>query len=249
MKIVSLVPVAQQSARVQALLTRWRPQVEQINDNDHILEVCEDRLQLRFSDQPKVGSVAVDFTDGTSEYRRKSGGGKGQMIAKAVGIKQGILPIIVDATAGFGRDAFILASLGCRVHMLERSPVMALLLEDGLGRAKMDKKIGAWLSERLSLDFQDSRQGLASLPFKPEVIYLDPMYPEKKKSALVKKEMRILKSLVGDDLDGDMLFDEAFKMAKNRVVVKRPIHAVWMKDQRPNMSFETKRNRFDLYLV
>jgi len=249
MNIVLLTSLEEQSSRLQALLTRWRPRIEQINGNDHILEVCEDCFQLRLSSQPKVGAVSVDFLAPTAEYRRKFGGGKGQIIAKAVGIKQGIFPSIVDATAGFGRDAFVLASLGCRVHMLERSPVMVLLLEDGLERAKMDEEIGGWVSERLSLDFQDSCEGLASLPFKPDVVYLDPIYPEKKKSALVKKEMRILKSLVGKDTDADTLFKVALGVAQGRVVIKRPVHAGWMNDQKPNMSFETKKNRFDLYLV
>ena len=82
-------------------------------------------LELRKLDEPKLGPVFVDFVEGAVAHRRKFGGGRGQSIAKAVGLKSGANPTVVDATAGLGRDAFVLASLGCRVTMLERHPVVA----------------------------------------------------------------------------------------------------------------------------
>ncbi|MGL4755264.1 MAG: class I SAM-dependent methyltransferase, partial [Aeromonadaceae bacterium] len=104
-----------------------------------------ERLELRKLDEPALGAVYVDFVGGAVAHRRKFGGGRGQSIAKAVGLKSGANPSVVDATAGLGRDAFVLASLGCRVLMLERSPVVAALLQDGLVRGYADAEIGAWL--------------------------------------------------------------------------------------------------------
>ena len=140
-------------------------------------------------------------------YRRKYGHAGGEAISKAVGIKKGHRPNVVDATAGLGSDAFVLATMGCRVHMIERSDVIAKLLEDGLRRAEQDKKIGTLIKEKLSLTCGDSRQELLQVPFEPEVIYLDPMFPQKEKSALVKKEMRMLQEVVGQDTDADELLN------------------------------------------
>ena len=219
-----------------------------LNDQ-YVLETFEDRLQLKKQGEPKLGAIYVDFISSKSEYRRKHGGGRKQAIAKAVGLKKGATPSVVDATAGLGRDAFVLASLGCRVHMIERSPAVAALLEDGLNRAKMDPEIGGWVSQLMSFDSGDSCQILLSLPFKPDVITLDPMYPEKRKSALVKKEMRVFKDLVGNDPDAGDLLNIALKVACGRVVVKRPAHADWLTEQKPDTSIMTKKNRFDIYLV
>ena len=110
-----------------------------------------ERLELRKLDEPKLGAVFVDFVEGAVAHRRKFGGGRSQSIAKAVGLKAGANPLVVDATAGLGRDAFVLASLGCRVVMLERSPVVAALLADGLTRAYADAEIGLWMQQRMTL--------------------------------------------------------------------------------------------------
>ncbi|TBL57379.1 16S rRNA (guanine(1516)-N(2))-methyltransferase, partial [Klebsiella oxytoca] len=99
-------------------------------------------LELRKQDEPKLGGIYVDFVAGTMAHRRKFGGGRGEAVAKAVGIKKDYLPDVVDATAGLGRDAFVLASIGCNVRMVERHPVVAALLEDGLKRAYLDADIG-----------------------------------------------------------------------------------------------------------
>ena len=103
-------------------------------------------------------------------------------MAKAVGIKGSYLPDVVDATAGLGRDAFVLAALGCRVRMLERNPVVAALLDDGLQRGYQDAEIGPWLRERLTLLHASSLTALADLSPHPEVVYLDPMFPHKQKA-------------------------------------------------------------------
>ena len=84
----------------------------------------DDRLELRKLDEPKLGAVYVDFVGGTMAHRRKFGGGRGEAVAKAVGIKGSALPTVIDATAGLGRDAFVLAAIGCQVRLVERHPVV-----------------------------------------------------------------------------------------------------------------------------
>ncbi|KHA56975.1 16S rRNA methyltransferase [Aeromonas hydrophila] len=207
------------------------------------------RLELRKLDEPKLGAVYVDFVEGAVAHRRKFGGGRGQSIAKAVGLKAGAMPNVVDATAGLGRDAFVLASLGCKVTMIERSPVVAALLQDGLVRAALDPEIGPWVRERMQLLHGPAVETLLGLTERPDVIYLDPMFPHKQKSALVKKEMRVFQSLVGPDLDADALLPAALAMADKRVVVKRPDYAGWLNEHKPSMAIETKSNRFDVYVM
>lgn len=206
-------------------------------------------LELRKLDEPKLGPVFVDFVEGAVAHRRKFGGGRGQSIAKAVGLKSGATPHVVDATAGLGRDAFVLASLGCHVTMLERHPIVAALLADGLERAKLDPEIGEWVSERMSLRSGPALENLQQLGFTPDVVYLDPMFPHRQKSALVKKEMRVFQSLVGADLDADALLPVALSVAAKRVVVKRPDYAGFLHEKKPSTSIETKNNRFDVYVV
>lgn len=213
------------------------------------LVLTERQLELRKLDEPKLGPVYVDFVEGAVAHRRKFGGGRGQSIAKAVGLKSGANPTVVDATAGLGRDAFVLASLGCSVTMLERHPVVAALLADGLLRAKQDPEIGAWVSERMRLISGPALENLQRLPFEHDVVYLDPMFPHRQKSALVKKEMRVFQSLVGPDLDADALLPVALSVATKRVVVKRPDYAGFLNERKPSTSIETKSNRFDVYVM
>jgi 16S rRNA (guanine1516-N2)-methyltransferase len=215
-----------------------------------------ERLELRKTDEPKLGAIYVDWAAGSAAHRRKFGGGKGQSIAKAVGLNIGVTPSILDATAGLGRDSFVFASLGCQVQMVERHPVVAALLDDGLKRACDDPEIGPWVRERVTLIHASSHSALLSLANDPEhnlpdVVYLDPMYPHpenKKKSALIKKEMRVFQALVGKDDDADDLLDPALQLAQKRVVVKRPDYADFLAQKSPAMSIETKKNRFDVYV-
>jgi len=153
----------------------------------------------------------------------------------------------VDATAGLGRDAFVLAAVGCRVRMLERHPVVAALLDDGLQRGYRDAEMGPWLQERLQLIHASSLAALAGITPRPDVVYLDPMYPHKQKSALVKKEMRVFQSLVGADNDADGLLMPARTLAKKRVVVKRPDYAPPLADIATRNAVLTKGHRFDIY--
>jgi 16S rRNA (guanine1516-N2)-methyltransferase len=226
---------------------RW--QLEFDKEAEFELRFEQNQLSLHKRDEPKLDGIVVDFISGAVAHRRKFGGGRGQSIAKAVGLKQGVTPTVVDGTAGLGRDAFVLASLGCKVIMVERHPVVAALLEDGLRRAYEDSEIGAWMSERMSLFAGSSLEALAKITDAVDVVYLDPMYPHRDKSALVKKEMRVFQSLVGADLDADGLLTPALALATKRVVVKRPDYAEDLDGIKPSMVIATKKNRFDVYVL
>ncbi|SPY38484.1 metallothionein SmtA [Pasteurella canis] len=211
-------------------------------------EQGQTRLELRKLDEPKLGAVYVDFVHGVMAHRRKFGGGRGEAIAKAIGIKKDYLPTVIDATAGLGRDAFVLASLGCKVRLVERHPVVRLLLQDGLQRAYADKEIGEMMQQNMQLlTVQHIAQLQPEIDF-ADAVYLDPMYPHKQKSALVKKEMRVFQHLVGADTDADNLLEPALKLAKKRVVVKRPDYANFLAQHSPDFSRETKNHRFDIYV-
>ncbi|WP_039907320.1 16S rRNA (guanine(1516)-N(2))-methyltransferase RsmJ [Candidatus Regiella insecticola] len=216
------------------------------------LVLTPDRLELRKRDEKKLHGIYVDFVSGTMAHRRCFGGGRSEAVAKAVGIKKNYRPTVVDATAGLGRDAFVLASLGCNVKMLERHPVVAALLDDGLQRGYQDAEIGLWLRERMTLlhasSFTSLLTDLANTVSRPDVVYLDPMYPPRAKSALVKKEMRIFQSLVGADEDADNLLAPACALALKRVVVKRPAYAPPLAGICAQARILTKNHRFDLYL-
>ncbi|KLV07824.1 16S rRNA methyltransferase [Photobacterium aquae] len=251
MQIALLCHQPERQPELDLLAERWG--LHHDPDSLFALVLTDERLELHKRDEPKLGAVYVDLAGGAAAHRRKFGGGRGQSIAKAVGLKGGVSPRVVDGTAGLGRDAFVLASLGCRVQMVERHPVVAALLDDGLARAKADSEIGGWVSERLSLIHASSHDALSQLAADPDfeapdVVYLDPMYPHKKKSALVKKEMRVFQSLVGADDDADSLLAPALALATKRVVVKRPDYAEPLAEQAPAMAIETKKNRFDVYV-
>jgi 16S rRNA (guanine1516-N2)-methyltransferase len=211
------------------------------------LVLTPEHLELRKLDEPKLGGIFVDFVSGAMAHRRKFGGGRGEAVAKAVGVKGGNLPDVIDATAGLGRDAFVLAALGCRVRMLERHPVVAALLEDGLRRGYADAEIGGWLRDRLTLLHVASQQALSDITPAPDVVYLDPMYPHRQKSAMVKKEMRVFQSLVGADEDADALLEPARRLAKKRIVVKRPDYAPPLAGVVTQDAVVTKSHRFDIY--
>lgn len=221
--------------------------LEQEGGADFALQLGEKGLQLMELGPDAPGPVRVDFIEGAMAHRRQFGGGSGQMIAKAIGIQQGIRPRVLDATAGLGRDAFVLACLGCQVGMIERQPVIAALLEDGLARAARDPDV-AGIVARMRLLVGDAIQLMRDWnETPPEVIHLDPMFPHRDKSALVKKEMRLFRPLVGADDDAPQLLQAALRLATHRVVVKRPRKAPCIAGAKPGYSLEGKSSRYDIY--
>jgi 16S rRNA (guanine1516-N2)-methyltransferase len=231
------------------------PDPELISSHRFVLILEGNKIFLQQTGRKAPGPIMVEFTEGAVDHRRKFGGGKGQMIAKAVGIKAGVYPQILDATAGLGKDGFVLASLGAKVTMLERSPIVYRLLENGLMRAKdfaleNDAELSTIL-QRMNLHRESSHEFIQSLTTEnfPDVIYLDPMFPEREKSAEVKKEMLAFHELVGKDEDADQLLPLALSKVNYRVVVKRPRKAPFLNNQSPSFQLEGKSSRFDIYTL
>ncbi len=222
-------------------------------DSGLSLVVDEQGLSLLQLGPNAPGAVRCDFVAGTTRHRRLYGGGKGQDIAKAVGLNhKGFKPVILDLTAGLGRDSFVLASLGATLQMVERHPVVTALLESGLHQARqssMEDPELASVVERMSLIEQEAQCYLEELAESdlPDVIYLDPMFPPREKSSKVKKEMQLFHQLVGADVDSDQLLPLAMARARYRVVVKRPAHAPFLAEKKPGYSLKGKSSRFDIY--
>ena len=218
---------------------------ESAEDYSAYLRVGQDGLKLQLSSS-RMKAISVEFSSGALAHRCQYGGGKSQLIAKAIGLKNKKHLSVIDLTAGLGRDAYVLAHLGCSVTMVERSPIIAALLRDGLMRAEL---LGNLAVKKLQLINQDAIDFLEPVNSeKPEVIYLDPMFTELDKSALVKKEMRILRHIVGDDLDAGKLLDRALAFGSKRVVVKRARLAPCLNNTKPSQQLIGKSTRFDIYL-
>lgn len=219
----------------------------QSGEAEFALQLGANGLQLQDLGADASGPVRVDFLEGAVAHRRQHGGGSGQMIAKAVGIQPGVRPSILDATAGLGRDAFVLAQLGCVVTLVERHPVIGALLADGLARAHSDLEVGP-IIQRMHLQLGNAIELISNWSQEPpQVIYLDPMFPHRDKSSLVKKEMRLFRPLVGDDQDASELLEVALELATNRVVIKRPRKAPCVSGKPPSYALEGKSSRYDIY--
>lgn len=209
------------------------------------LTVAEGALGLAHGASPKQKPVTVDFLTGKARHRQHYGGGRSQSLAKAVGLAQVSSLTVLDATAGLGRDAFVLAGLGARVWLLERHPVVWVLLLDGLARGRQEQPE---LFARMTLLDGDLLSGVAPEP-EPDVVYLDPMFPPQRSKAAVKKDMALFHDLVGADEDADRLLAPARALAKRRVVVKRPRLAPPLADEAPSYALTGKSNRFDVYAL
>jgi 16S rRNA (guanine1516-N2)-methyltransferase len=156
---------------------------------------------------------------------------------------------VVDATAGAGQDSYLLAVHGYSVIACERNREIALLFRQGLDRALADPGTTELIKGSIEFLNVDSIRFLPDLDRKPDAIYMDPMYPPKRrKSALARKEIQYLRDRVGEDEDAETLFDVAMQAAGERVVVKRPHYAGPIAG-RPAMSYQGKLVRFDVYKV
>jgi 16S rRNA (guanine1516-N2)-methyltransferase len=207
-----------------------------------ILALTEDGWVLYASDAPKT-RVTLDFTRKKMQRRLQSFG-KSDLLVKAIGRDNKKPRTIVDATAGLGKEAFLLASRGHAVTLIERSPVLATLLNDAMVRAKAHPPLKKILSNMTLLN-EDSLTYLKTITPKPDIIYLDPMFPERKKSALVKKDMQLLQRLLSHDDNANALLTVALQNATHRVVLKRPRHAPII--QPPDLQYLGKAHRFDVF--
>jgi 16S rRNA (guanine1516-N2)-methyltransferase len=207
-------------------------------------------LSLQQTGKGAPGPVAVDF--GGARVRHRSRFGASELLGKAVGRGKKSPLRVLDATAGVGRDAFVLADLGCEVDLCEREPVIAELLRAGLDCARCEGD--SWLAgvvRRMHLYPGDARRVTAAHMQSVDVIYLDPMFPPRGKSAAVKKEMALFQRLLEpatDPQDADTLLLWALQQNTARVVVKRPAKASHLAGQVPSHSVSGKTVRYDVYV-
>ena len=219
----------------------------QLIQNQAAFELVGDRLSLHLLLDKKLATISFDLSEGEVGFRAARVSKSNEVVAKAIGCKPHYRPRVLDATAGMGRDALIMAMLGCQVTMQERNFAIYQLLKNALTRLQRSNEV-AQLTGSLTLSNANSiGSGLSLENF--DVIYLDPMFPERKKSALVKKEMRIFKLLAGEDLDADDLFKWAINQPVKRVVVKRPKGAPLIAGRKPSHEITAKKFRYDVYLV
>lgn len=216
-------------------------------------------LRLRSLDDRTLGTFALDYAG--SAFRRRLAEGRKGLLGRAVGLARepaARTTRVWDATAGFARDALWIAHAGARVVAFERDPWARALVESALARAIAagDDLIRA-AAERLELRAGDAREALraaADLPAaeRPQAILLDPMFPDKRGTALAKKEAQWLQALIGEGGDAEEdadLFAAARAAAPERIVVKRPRHArTIVPSPEPHHRFEGKSVRYDLYL-
>ncbi|ODN43594.1 class I SAM-dependent methyltransferase [Piscirickettsia litoralis] len=226
-----------------------QPLVESITDDYHYYLVYSSAgLTLESNIDDGFKPLLIDFTHGKTAQRLQQASIRKEAIAKAFSLHKGKRPYILDCTAGLGRDAMLLAKLGCRVDMIERSPIVHALLADALERAREEPNTME-LTKQVQLYHDDAQSYFEKHPNTHyDAIYLDPMFPEKKKCALAQKEMQLFKKLVGADLDAHLIFAACQNHYKDRLVIKRPRLAPLLAQQ-PSYQLSGKANRFDIYLT
>jgi len=249
---INSVTILQKAANLAAKLNLPFTSLAEHRSSELVLSYTSQGLQLLhmpLDSQKSTCLLFVDFVYGKNAFRMAKNCTIKQPIARAVGIKPGFRPTILDGTAGLGADAFVLASLGCNVTMCERSPILWALLDDGLSRAAKEEKTAEVVKKRLKLVLGDTLEYLEKSSEIHNTIYLDPMYPHRNQSALNKQTLRTIRSLVGCDPDGTALLKKSQEKAANRVVVKRPRKAPLLSDVRPSHVISMKNSRFDIYLT
>ena len=213
-------------------------------DPTHIMYFGRDGVDLRSASTPDKKGHQVDFTT----IDRRTGAGnlsRKQPFPKAIGIDS---ETIIDTTAGFGVDAAMLALMGYSVVAIEKSPILSVLLRDGIRRATKDAELSSVLNDRLSFVESDSITELENMD-SPDVVYLDPMFPPKrKKSALPQGSMQLLQGLIGFESHEKItqLFTLAKQKATKRVVVKRPNYAPHFQEK-PVAIHKGKLVRYEVY--
>lgn len=222
--------------------------IESFNNSNSDFELYEDggTLYLRSLKHKEWLPFSIDFSSNRITNRKKQFG-VNQEISRAFGIRGGYRPKILDTTAGLGRDSFLLASLGCRMTMLERNSVIYALLQNAMDNASLNEELKEIIG-RMTLINKDSIEFLRANREHFDAIYIDPMFPKSKKSRLVKKDMQIFREIVGDDLDSSELLNLSLKQKASRVVVKRMINSEYINNLKPNFEIKGTTTRFDVYI-
>ena len=181
--------------------------------------------------------------------RTRPGNLSRELLVRAAKVKGVAAPHVVDATAGMGEDAFLLAAAGFRVTLFERDPVIAALLLDALGRAAADERT-ADAAARMTFVEGDSIEALAHWEAPaPDVVLLDPMFPERRKSAAVKKKFQLLHRLEMPCQDEKALLDAALGARPRKIVIKRPIKGPYLAGVKPSYELCGKAVRYDCIVI
>ncbi len=168
-----------------------------------------------------------------------------ELLVRAARVRGAEAPTAVDATAGLGEDSLLLAAAGFTVTMFEQDPVIAALLRDALERAANEPQLAGTVA-RMGLVEGDSVAGLRELDFSPDVVFLDPMFPERTKSAAVKKKFQLLHHLERPCDNEDELLDAALAARPRKIVIKRPPKGPWLAGVKPSHSLAGKAVRYDV---
>lgn len=171
-----------------------------------------------------------------------------ELLVKAARVKGVEEPLAVDATAGLGQDSLLLAAAGFRVILFESNPVIAALLRDSLERASTDVELAPVVA-RMTFVEGDSVAGLAALPEQPDVVLLDPMFPERRKSAAVKKKFQLIHHLELPCSNEEELLGAALAAGPRKVVVKRPPKGPWLAGRKPSYDITGKAVRYDCLVL
>lgn len=191
-------------------------------------------------------SIMVDFKDMLP--RLKQSNLQNEMQVKAARIKGQPMPQkIIDATAGFGEDSLILAAAGFEVDLYEFDDIIALLLEDGLNRAKDIPELASIVS-RMHFHHADSIQAMQNLDYLPDSILLDPMFPSRSKSAMIKKKFQLLQKIESPCSVEEELLNAAIAANPKRIIIKRPLKGPFLADKKPSYSLEGKAIRYDCFV-
>ena len=222
------------------------PVIDEKDKASLLLRLTGQHLELCKPGDPELpGSLWVDFTKPSFRRRYRQPGR--ELLVQAARIRKKANPLAIDATAGLGRDGFLLAAAGFQVLMFERNPVVAALLRDGLDRAAAHPETAA-IAQRIELIPGDVRSCLQDGNITADVISLDPMFPARIKSAKVKQELQLLQQLEGCDVDGEELLRLALRLQPRKIVVKRPLNGQPLLAIAPAYALRGKSVRFDVYV-
>ena len=214
-------------------------------------ELPEEELVLCFEDEGlslRSGGLTVRADFSKLLPRVRNGMWRKEALIKAAKIKNpAAAHLAVDMTAGFGEDAFLLAAGGSRVLLFEKDPVIAALLRDAIERAAGDAALRE-ITGRMILTEEDSIEGIRSLTESPDIVYLDPMFPERKKSALIKKKFQLLQKLERPEMNEEALLQAALSLKPAKVIIKRPAKGPYLSGRKPDYTIPGASVRFDCIL-
>lgn len=235
---------AQQAARLaESLHVELVQEMSDAEPADLVLRLDEEGISLVGNDMVLRG----DFTQMLP--RLKSGRLQGELLVRAAKIKGVDGPLTaIDATAGLGEDALLLAASGFSVKLYESNPVIALLLQDALRRAS-DMPELTDIVGRMELFAQDSILAMQNLDEQPDLVLLDPMFPARQKSALIKKKFQLIQQLECPCSDETELLQAALAAKPRKIVIKRPIKGAYLAERKPDYALKSNVIRYDCIVL